>query len=203
MKNYGSDWGGYRLDPSKVAENSTIISVGIGPDCSFDAEVLKAFPTVNVICIDPTQTGINTMNQLKEVFPNRVTTIPKALAGHTTKEMKLGGAAVSMLTTQPMDRSYPTITLNEILAHQTNVSVIKMDIEGAEYEVIDGLSECNANQICIEWHHWLTNTMTVYDTLNRIKHIESLGYFEVERKTSETWRIIQESYFIKKSLLGL
>jgi len=201
LRKFGSNWGGWRLDPTKIDAESTIISAGISHDATFDHAVLTAFPKARVVCIDPTPLGVKTATTLATQFEGRVDVIPKALAPEGCVELSIGGSAISELTASPTDPVYETITLSAVLDSYDDISVFKCDIEGSEYSILGGLKDDAIPQLCIEWHHWLSpNTLSLSDTLDAIRYIESLGYYEIERKTNESWRVLQESFFMKSSL---
>ena len=60
-----------------------------------------------------------------------------------------------------------------------------MDIEGAEYEVIDSLDYMpkSVRQFCVEFHHFCTEK-TIEDTKNAISKIKSFGFENFIEKTS-------------------
>jgi len=43
-----------------------------------------------------------------------------------------------------------------------------MDIEGAEYQVLDSLEYFNFEQLLIEWHHWLEKVPYSLDDTKKI-----------------------------------
>lgn len=199
---FGGRWGGWRLDPTRIGPQSTIISAGISNDTTFDSAILARFPEARVVCIDPTLEGVRTATALSKKYQGRVDIIDRALSMPGCSSVRLGGPASSKLTATDKDRTYQTITLSEVLGRYANISVLKMDIEGSEYEILPELIDDSIPQICLEWHHWLSpGTLSIQDTVDAIRYIESLGYFEIERVTNESWRVLQHSLFMKKSLL--
>ena len=65
-----------------------------------------------------------------------------------------------------------TTTLDQLIEKYGAPELIKIDVEGYEYEVLKGLSQ-KQNKICFEWHE------EEYDTLlNIIKHLQSIDYNE-------------------------
>jgi hypothetical protein len=59
----------------------------------------------------------------------------------------------------------------------TTIDVLKMDIEGAEYEVIEDIvsSRISINQILVEFHHRFP-TIGIEKTKNAIKQLNKAGY---------------------------
>lgn len=50
-----------------------------------------------------------------------------------------------------------TTTLGYVMSKYSNIYILKMDIEGTEYSVIQSDDNLRIPQICIEFHHWLND----------------------------------------------
>ncbi len=59
----------------------------------------------------------------------------------------------------------------------SRIDLLKMDIEGAEYEVLEGLlvSPVKPRQLLIEFHHRFPG-IGLKKTVNIIKHLQEVGY---------------------------
>jgi len=193
----GSDWGGWSIRTDLIRNNSYILSGGLANDITFDVGLLKLNPTIKIIGIDPTPLAEDTVNNLNSEFKDRYIFINKALHGDS-KTITIGGDANSILTPH-RGKTYEAINLNDIL-NQYDISILKLDIEGSEYSIIENLNNLSVDQVCIEWHHWLGNKYTVEDTIYCIEKIKKFGYNEEIRSTKCPTRIIQESLFIKDGL---
>jgi hypothetical protein len=68
-----------------------------------------------------------------------------------------------------------TIGLQDILEHYSNISVLKMDIEGAEYDVLASLTSLDVPQVCVAFHHVCTD-YTINDTMRCMEHLREMGY---------------------------
>ncbi len=65
-----------------------------------------------------------------------------------------------------------TLTIDDMVKTYGIPDLIKIDVEGYEYEVLRGLTQ-KQNKICFEWHE------EEYDTLLKIiEHLQNLGYNE-------------------------
>ena len=73
-----------------------------------------------------------------------------------------------------------TISLKELLEKYNNISVLKMDIEGAEYEVLNSIERLAVPQICIEFHHVCTD-FTLEQTIHCIDRLKNMGYIIAHR----------------------
>jgi hypothetical protein len=76
-----------------------------------------------------------------------------------------------------------------MLEHQ-QIDILKMDIEGAEYEVIDDLVNLHTvtvRQILVEFHHWLYPMVSIKETITAIHKLEKAGYklFNISEKGIE------------------
>ena len=198
MKKLGSDWGGWLIETSLVRDNSVVVSAGLAHDITFDVALMEMNDTIKVIGIDPTPSSRQSVENLSPEFKDRFIYIDKALHG-TQGNVSLGGDANSIL--QPRNTTmYQAVSLNEVM-DGVDVSLLKMDIEGSEYSVLRHLDKLKADQVCVEWHHWLGSSYTVNDTLHTIDRIIQFGYVEVARSTNLPERIIQESLFVRRDLV--
>jgi hypothetical protein len=91
-------------------------------------------------------------------------------------------------------------------------SVLKLDIEGAEFPAIESLStKLRIPQIVIEFHTWLNSKsdqfpnegvcpllFTSEDVLGIVKKIKGMGYKLVYEEREHKERIRQETLFIRK-----
>lgn len=201
IKRFGSAWGGWSIDVSLLRYNSYVISAGLAHDISFDIELMNFDKTLKIIGIDPTDVSQQTVESIPVDCKDRFTFIKKALHP-TASQVVIGGEANSILTPRG-GRVYDATPLNALL-EQYDVSLLKMDIEGSEYPLIDALNSLRVSQMCVEWHHWLPgqNHLKIEDTINSIEKIKSFGYTEVSRTTNCPSRVIQESLFIRSDLFN-
>jgi len=166
MERVGSDYGGYFLDSSLIGPNSVVYSVGVGEDISFDLALMARFG-LTVHAFDPTP-------KVKKWLASQ--TVPQQLRFHDVGIADFDGEAVFYLPPRPdyishsitRARQYsrdsirvPMIrvaTAMRQLGH-TRVDVLKMDIEGAEYAVIEDLAreKVPVAQILVEFHHRLSS----------------------------------------------
>ncbi len=199
----GSKWGGWSIDETKIRENSHVLSLGIGPDCTFDVELLTLFPSLTVVGVDPTEVAARAwmfaVHNDKSLL-TRFLFMPKAAYGESTK-VALGNPATTVFVDQS-GASYDTVTLPELFRDFPDTCLLKMDIEGSEYSILENLDELSVDQFVIEWHHWLDESpKTLDDTKAMIDKVKSWGYTEVKQSCNEAYRVIQESVFIRSDLL--
>lgn len=141
---HGSPYGGWVIDPSTVNDESIIYSFGIGDDISFDLSLIKEF-NCQIFAFDPTPKSIAWIES--QNLPPQFHFFTYGIAGYDGR---------ALFHPPPVDNhvSYSVInnsqnpsqsveaavfrleTIMEMLGH-SRVDILKMDIEGAEYDVID------------------------------------------------------------------
>ncbi len=159
---FGSDYGGWHVASNTLAANAIVYSFGLGEDASFDLELIKRFD-VTVHCFDPTPKSLAWA--AKQGFPTQLVIHGIGLAdydGEATFHPPANPNNVShtMLNRQASEAQDIVVpvcrleTLMNQLNHQ-NIDLLKMDIEGAEYAVIEDLekTKIRPKQLLIEFHH--------------------------------------------------
>lgn len=159
---YGNQYGGFYLNPNLINEHSVAYSFGIGEDISFDLELIKMHQC-RVFGFDPTPKSINWCK--KQDLPEGFQFYDFGIAEKTgtaafylpnNKEHVSGSMVFQNNLSQKNKvevkmKSFSDIL--EMLNHQ-KIDVLKMDIEGSEYDVIESIlaSDIEIDQIAIEFH---------------------------------------------------
>lgn len=185
----GTEYGGHAVVLDLIPAGSTVLSAGIGEDISFDLELIR-LKQCRIIGIDPTKKA----KRFIERNPNeQFSFLLKALYSQNNKKIKVykntNPSYVSESITDSHDmvsnsefHEVETISISDLLNIYTDVSVLKMDIEGAEYAVINSLTKLDIPQICVEFHHFCTD-FTPYDTTRCIMHLNDMDYVVVYGKS--------------------
>ncbi|SDA41586.1 methyltransferase, FkbM family [Butyrivibrio sp. INlla18] len=163
LEKVGSDYGGYWIDRNVLGEKPIVLSFGIGEEISFDLEMINKFDA-QIYAFDPTPKAIHFMEQYKaneniSFFPYGIAKeegeasfyLPKnkeyvSGALDTREELEVIPITVQMKT-------YSSI-VSELVAGST-IDVIKMDIEGSEFDIIPEILNSKDNsvkQIVVEFH---------------------------------------------------
>ena len=191
FKLYGTQYGGWGINLGLVPEKSTVVSAGIGEDISFDLELMTR-RSCKIIGIDPThKSHIFIENQNL----NNFTLIKKALHHENDdiisiyRNKRSDHVSESILpdhhSVKGFDSYYTeTISLEYLFERYKNVSVVKMDIEGSEYNVFKNLNHFpdSVKQVCVEFHHFCSDK-TIEDTRQVIKKMAKLGFENFVEKT--------------------
>lgn len=190
----GTRYGGWWLLAPAVGRDPLLVDCGLGKDISFPVAFLDRFGG-RVIGVDPNPAALEYSLAHRpegmEVRPEAFWTqagceltfhLPRSLA-----ELPQGadGVSGSLLASHSYAGTRTvavrTTSLPEILAQagREECDVLKMDIEGAEYDVLE--AQCRsgeirrARQLLVEYHHHCTDR-TLADTQQSIARIEASGF---------------------------
>ena len=180
-----ADW---CYDDARLRRDSVIYSFGIGDTIEFDLALIERIGAT-VHAFDPTPGAYETLaeNRLPEAFQF----YPWAVAGQDgsltlyPRVRNNGSVSDVMYTLMPDAQSadkaievpaYTVASIMQRLGHD-HIDLLKMDIEGAEYDVIDGLlaSATRPTQLLIEFHHRHAG-IGKERTLRAVTDLESAGY---------------------------
>lgn len=204
----GSEWGGWSLDIDLVPENSIVLSFGLGIDISFDAQLISE-KKCYVKGYDPaklsTQKSITKELKQNKDFDKHFSYYGFALSS-TEQQVSWFGNSIDKKYHKNLTEQYKveTITIDKLktIYDFDNVSVIKMDIEGSEYDIIQNLNELTVPQLCIEFHDFCSDH-TPEETKECINKIKSLGYYLVHDENPYRGKKYNELLFIRKDLAEL
>jgi FkbM family methyltransferase len=195
----GSDYGGWVVCTSAgLGPDSTVYSVGLGEDASFDLALIKHFGC-KVFCFDPTPKSVAWAE--RQSFPDKFRFYPWGLAG-SDGYMTFGAPSrADHVSYSAMKAVGPAIKckvyrLSTIMAelNHSHVDLLKMDIEGAEYEVIEDItkSDLRPRQILVEFHHGM-HQITLERTRSALNTLTSIGYtcFSISQTGREYSFLIQ------------
>lgn len=176
--------GGWWFTPDALTSDSIVYSLGVGDEINFDLSIIDKYG-VEVFAFDPTPSSVNMLDtsKLPEKFhfhPWAVTAEDGSLKFYPRLK-KDGTKSTVMFTmiaaeeTQDDVIEVPAFSLASItekLGH-TRIDVLKMDIEGAEYEVLEGLldSPVLPTQLLVEFHHRFVENglQRTYDIIDRLR----------------------------------
>jgi FkbM family methyltransferase len=199
----GTKYGGWWIDGDLIVnKNPLLIDCGLGQDISFPIEFLKKYNGY-VVGIDPDPKSISYCQSIKpknmEIqskafwkksglvlkfhLSRSIDKLPKGADGSgsvlSSHDYVDGGEEIEVYST----------SLSEILTllNRSTCDILKLDIEGAEYEVItDLISSGQINvidQLLVEFHHGVTH-FNINDTNEIVKNLElaSLKLIHIESR---------------------
>lgn len=160
---YGSSYGGFYINPSLLDSDSVIYSFGIGKDVSFDKTCIKRHGC-EVFGFDPTPKSTRFLkeNPVSPQFHYHPYGITDGMSGEyefylPANPKGVSGSLVHSPAVNPDDfikvqmKSFEDIIT--ALGHH-HIDVLKMDIEGSEYEVLKKIlnTDVTIDQILVEFH---------------------------------------------------
>ncbi|MCL1863982.1 MAG: FkbM family methyltransferase [Defluviitaleaceae bacterium] len=160
----GSSYGGFNVIPSCLQKNSIVYSFGIGEDISFDLGILDLTPCT-VFAFDPTPKSIEFLKNIE--LPDKFIFTPCAVASKDgalpfnlpLNPNHVSGSLVDASHLEEKALLVPAKTIKSIMESfgHKHIDLIKMDIEGSEFEVIENMLQDVGScfsQLCVEVHHW-------------------------------------------------
>lgn len=189
----GNDKASWCVCPNGLSEESVVYAFGVGTDISFDLELIRRFGMI-VHAFDPTPRSIAWVQsqELPEKFifhdygigghDGNVVFHPPENSSFASYSVLSRGSVTAPAVEGPVFR---LATIMKTLGH-TKIDVLKMDIEGGEYDVLSDLlaSRVPVQQLLVEFHHrWkdvgLDRTRNAIQNLNqagfRIFHVSAIG----------------------------
>lgn len=176
----GTEYGGWTIPAGWVDSSWTCYTAGVGEDASFDLALVEL--GCEVVAIDPTPRAIDYVTPMLAEHPN-LAFAPYALWSSdceleffppANREHVSFSATNRQRTTDPI--RVDARTLGSIMAERGHgkVDLLKMDIEGAEYPVLESLDLGGAGVrvLCVEFH----NDHGVRALLHAIRAIERRGF---------------------------
>jgi FkbM family methyltransferase len=179
----GDEGARWCICPTDLTSASVIYSFGVGEDISFELEIIRRFG-LRVNAFDPTPRSIEWL---------RKQTVPKDLVFHAYGIADFDGTCKFVPPANPAHVSYTMLarrtdlpaveapvyrlaSIAKTLDHH-RIDLLKMDIEGAEYNVLADLlsSQIAVKQLLVEFHHrW--PEVGIERTRRAIQSLNEAGY---------------------------
>ncbi len=199
--NSGTSW---TLNAELLNENSIVYCFGVGDNISFDLDLINKFD-LQIFAFDPTPKSLDWISTQK--LPKQFVIHPIGLANYDGKAKFHPPKNPNHISATMLDRSetrdqaykveVKTIkSIMQQLGHR-HLDLLKMDIEGMEYEVIEDMKEKNIlpTQVLIEFHHRFKG-VGIEKTIKAVEIMRGMGYFVFH--ISQTG---EEIAFIRKDML--
>jgi len=192
VETHGSDYGGWPILQNSLGSDSVVLSVGVGEDVSFDLALIEKYGC-KVHGIDPTPKAVAWVAEHADnenfVFHQC------ALSGHdgTIRLYPPRNPDHVSASCRPNDHTVDDFFEVEAYTLRTlikrlgidKIDVLKMDIEGSEYNVINDLCADpetleKVGQLMIEFHHYYSdfNTTMTSDAISKLREAGfSLNWF--------------------------
>jgi FkbM family methyltransferase len=166
LRRIGSDYGGYFVDSSLIPPDPVVYSLGVGEDISFDLSLIEQYGCT-VYAFDPTPKVKNWIESQR--LPAHFCFQEIGMAdfdGETDFYLppKPDFISHSMMRARQYSQDSIRVPVTKLstamgrLRH-SRIDILKMDIEGAEYAVVNDLikDHIEVGQILVEFHHRLSS----------------------------------------------
>lgn len=182
-KHFGSVNGGWTIALERINKKTIVYSFGIGTDISFDLDLIKKYSLI-VNAFDPTPRSLDWLKE--QEIPENLKIYPWGIADYNGKEEFVLPAQENFVSFRKSKenltknniqlRVYRLSTIMKKLGHQ-RIDILKMDIEGFEYQVIEDIlkNKLNIKQILVEFHHRFSG-FNKKDTETAISKLNKSGY---------------------------
>jgi FkbM family methyltransferase len=170
----------------------TIYSGGVGQDISFELDLVKNFNS-NVYLFDPSPTGKLTIEKFASMKNFKFSDYGLSKNDgyekfYTPKDMLEGSFTIDPSAGSVEFTQFRVRRLSNLVKENNHFSidVLKLDIEGSEYCVLDDILESDVvcRQICVEFHHFFKNGSRLR-TLSTIFKLYLNGYIIVHKTGSD------------------
>ena len=178
---HGTDYGGWNILSGTLDPQSIVYSLGVGQDISFDVSIIECYGC-KVYAFDPTPSvavwlqrqilpanlifqsvAVGVTDGFLDLFePGTEGVSHHALPQGSSQRIRVPSACI------------PTLMLRN--GHD-RIDLLKMDIEGFEYEVLRSMlrTDIRPRQIVVEFHHFFKQ-LSNRDTEDAIHLLETSGY---------------------------
>ena len=150
------DYGGWHTETRDLNADSIVYSFGVGDDISWDLELIKKFGC-KVYAFDPDPKSVAWVSA--QMTPSQFVFEPIGIAAydgiqrfyHAFKANKINASTVRKNKTYD---DLPVKRLRTLMRERghDHIDVLKMDIEGSEYDVVEDVVDLAIEQILIETH---------------------------------------------------
>jgi FkbM family methyltransferase len=161
--------------------DAVIYSGGVGEDITFEQELIRKFG-VKVHIFDPSPVATHTISRANN---DSLLFRPVGLAASTTAKFSIGGGTDSTTWLKAGgNETLPCTSLAQEMAinGHDSIDLLKIDIEGFEYEVLEACLAENIpiKQICVEFHDFFPEIPKAR-TKAMIRTLESQGFDLIHR----------------------
>lgn len=173
-----------------LGPGQAIVDCGTGEDADFSRALMARFG-VRAVGIDPTAKHQPALRALERASGGRFRLLPGALgaaAGRTRffeSRHNVSGSMfedhVNVRTGASVAYDVDVLSLEDVLARipDANLGLVKLDVEGAEYDVLDATPEATfarIPQLIVEFHHDTIARFNAADSDRQLRRLAALGF---------------------------
>jgi len=178
-----------------LTAQSIVVDCGLGPDADFSQAIIRRY---GCIChgFDPTRRHQRSLSAVCDQYPSRFRLYPYAVAGTSgvvtfyENPSQVSGSVcsghINVRCGAAECYEVRAVTLTGLMdtVGSSVIDLLKLDVEGCEYEVLAGLSPALAAripQLVVEFHHHCITGVRGSATRQTIGHLADLGYASYTR----------------------
>lgn len=181
---HGAENEGWCVASNMLSSGSIVYSIGIGDDVSFDLSLIDRYG-VKLFAYDPTPESIDWITRQR--LPESFQFFGIGLAHYdgiahfyrSKKDTNICHSIVQRKETLHHAIEVPVKRLSNLCLENNHrrIDLLKMDVEGAEYDVLDDImnGEIRIDQILVEFHHRFKN-ISVSKTRRAISLLNERGF---------------------------
>jgi FkbM family methyltransferase len=177
----------YRPD---LSPDSVVIDAGCSYEADFSVCLIRRHG-VRAFGVDPTRKHSGALRQLEEQYAGRFAHVPCAIAAtdgtltfHESRVNESGSLLsdhVNVIHDETTSYEVEAVTLSTLLKRVSveTVDILKLDLEGAEYEVFEGATPGQLRpfrQLFVEFHHHAVTHFREADTRRIVKRVADFGF---------------------------
>jgi FkbM family methyltransferase len=170
--------------------SSVIIDVGCGYDADFSLHMVEKY-NLRSFVVDPTRKHMNPLQTLEKIYSGNIVHLNVAVASvagkmifHESDENVSGSILVdhnNIINDTLTSYEVEAVTLKGLLdrVKVPVVDYLKLDIEGAEYELLKNVGEDDWSpfkQIFVEFHHHCIKSYSINDTKSIVWSMQKKGF---------------------------
>ncbi|MDP3970734.1 MAG: FkbM family methyltransferase [bacterium] len=200
----GTNYGGWVIPANYLTKDSVCYCAGVGEDVSFDLGIIKKY-VCKVYAFDPTPRAQEYIEKNVEPDPNFVFVDVGLWDEDTTMKFyspkNPDHVSHSIVNLQKTDTYFEAkvkrlSTIMRELQHD-KLSLLKLDIEGAEYKVLDSLvdDKVDIDILCIEFDEGHTKMDNDYKSRIKgsLEKLFAMGYVMIDVDQSCNYTLIKEN----------
>jgi FkbM family methyltransferase len=190
---YSVKYGIERIGPgyfvrTTIDAQSVVLDCGLGNNADFSDAIITRF-AARCHGVDPTRKHQASLRAVASRHGDRLQLCPVALAGVSGTAIfyeamdQISGSLSARHVNAKSAICYPVrcLSLEDLMAEigLSRIDLLKLDIEGAEYEVLASIGDeklAGIGQIVVEFHHYCVQGLLAQHTRNMVIRLKRLGF---------------------------
>lgn len=174
----------WNIDVTNLSDKSIVYSGGVGKDISFEIDLVNKF-NCRIFLYDPTPIALSTIERRSPLNP-RISYFSIGLNGEDgivrfsePENLEEGSFSVYRKDKKLKSYEYECRSISSLMRENNHIEIdlLKIDIEGFEYSVMDDIlkNKLIIKQICVEFHDHLHDSFRKRKQ-DIIKKLKDRGY---------------------------